>query len=403
MSGLDEELAQELSRIEEAGLRRVLRRTAGSAGPWIDLDGHRLASFSSNNYLGLAGSSVLADAAREALVSAGVGSSASRLIAGNHAEHEALEEALRRFHGVDAALLFNSGFQANVGTIPALVGEGDLILSDRLNHASLIDGTRLSRARVQVFPHADVDAVDALLAGSRASARRCLVITESVFSMDGDRAPLARLREVCDRHRAWLMVDEAHAVGALGPDGRGIASELGVVPEVLVGTLGKAVGSFGAYVAGSAVLRDLLVQKARSFVFTTALPPSVAAAGRAGVELLRGPEGAELRSSLASRIARVRGGLEELGLLIDGAGTTPIFPLWAGLEERALSASRALLERGIHVQAIRPPTVPTGTSRLRLALMATHEPAQLDHLLVELGSLVRSGALPRPPHPLPRA
>lgn len=402
VSDLDDELARELGRIEAAGLRRSLRRTDGPAGPWIELEGRRLSSFSSNNYLGLAGSSVLTAAARDALSAVGMGSTASRLIAGNHAEHEALEEALRRFHQVEGVLLFNSGFQANVGTIPALVGPEDLVLSDRLNHASLIDGTRLSRARVQIYPHADLDAVDRLLAESRTSARRCLVVTESVFSMDGDRAPLEGLREICDRHRAWLMVDEAHAVGALGPGGRGIAAELEVVPDVLVGTLGKAMGSFGAYVAGSDMLRELLVQRARSFVFTTALPPAVAAASRAAVELLGGPDGEGRRNALASHIAQIRDGLEDLGLLIDGAGTTPIFPLWAGAEERALRASRTLFERGMHVQAIRPPTVPRGTSRLRLALMATHEPAQLDHLLAELADLARTEALPAPPRPLPR-
>ncbi len=326
---------------------------------------------------------------------AGVGSGASRLIAGNHAEHQALEDELARFHRTEAALLFNSGFQANVGVIPALVGPEDLVVSDRLNHASLIDGCRLSRARVLIHDHGDAAHAGQLVSEARTSARRCLLVTESVFSMDGDRAPLVDLARVAAEHDAWLMVDEAHAVGASGPGGRGVCADAGVTPDVLVGTMGKSFGSFGAYVVGGAGLRDYLVHRARSFVFTTALPPAVAAASRAALELVAGPEGARLRAELDLRIDRFRAGLAELDLLAPGAGSTPVFPVLVGDEARSLEVSRRLLDAGIHAQAIRPPTVPRGTSRLRFALMATHELEQIGHVLAVLAQLVREERLPR--------
>lgn len=390
-----ETLAEELRRLDGAGLRRELRRWEGAQGAWIELDGRRLSSFSSNNYLGLAGHPALTRAAGAVLERVGVGSGASRLIAGNHAEHEALELELARFHRVEAALLFNSGFQANVGVIPALVGAEDLVVSDRLNHASVIDGCRLSRARVLIHDHGDAAHAGRLLAEARSSGRRCLLVTEAVFSMDGDRAPLAELARVAAEHDAWLMVDEAHAVGVLGPAGRGLCAETGVTPDVLVGTLGKAFGSFGAYVAGGAGLRAYLVHRARSFVFTTALPPAVAAASRAALELLAGAEGDRLRAELDRRIDQFRAGLAELDLLADGAGSTPVFPVHVGDEARSLEVSRRLLDAGIHAQAIRPPTVPRGTSRLRFALMAAHTPEQIDHVLTALAQLVREEYLPR--------
>jgi len=401
VSSLDEALADELRQLERAGLRRSLRRWVGPHGPWLELDGVRLASFSSNNYLGLAGHPALTRAAVSALERAGLGAGASRLIAGNHAEHEELERDLARFHASPAALAFNSGFQANVGIIPVLVGPDDLILSDRLNHASLIDGCRLARARVLVYDHASPGHANQLLAAHRHQARRCLLVTESVFSMDGDRAPLADLADLARRHDTWLMVDEAHATGALGPGGRGISADQGVTPDVLVGTLGKAFGSFGAYAAGSQPLRDLLLHRARSFVFTTALPPAVAAASRAALELAAGPEGARLRSDLQSRIDQFRDGLQSRNLLAPRAGTTPIFPILIGEETTTLEAARRLQAAAIHAQPIRPPTVPRGTSRLRFALMALHTPAQLDHVLTELTNLRQTNHLPPAPTPAP--
>jgi 8-amino-7-oxononanoate synthase len=392
---LEETLAEELRRLDAAGLRRELRRWEGAQGPWIELDGRRLSSFSSNNYLGLAGHPALMRAAGAVLERAGVGSGASRLIAGNHAEHQALEDELARFHRTEAALLFNSGFQANVGVIPALVGPDDLVVSDRLNHASLIDGCRLSRARVLVYDHGDAAHARRLLSESRTAGRRCLLVTESVFSMDGDRAPLADLAGVAAEHDAWLMVDEAHAVGVAGPGGAGLCADTAVMADVLVGTLGKSFGSFGAYVAGGAGLRAYLVHRARSFVFTTALPPAVAAASRAALEIVSGLEGDRLREALDLRIDRFRGGLADLDLLAPGAGSTPVFPVQVGDEARSLEISRRLLDAGIHAQAIRPPTVPRGTSRLRFALMASHDLEQIDHVLAELAQLVREERLPR--------
>ena len=395
MPSLDETLAEELRQLDAAGLRRELRRWEGAQGAWIALDGRRLASFSSNNYLGLAGHPALSQAASRMLELAGMGAGASRLIAGNHVEHESLEEDLARFHQAGSALVFNSGFQTNVGVIPALVGQADLVLSDRLNHASLIDGCRLSRARVLIYEHADPTDLRLLLERERRSARRCLVVTEAVFSMDGDRAPLAELSQAAAEHDAWLMVDEAHAVGVLGPWGQGISAERGIVPDVLVGTLGKALGSFGAYVVGSDLLRPFLVHRARSFIFTTALPPAIAAAGRAALELVSGEGGERLRAALAVRIDRFREGLDRIDLLIPGAGSTPIFPIWVGDEALSIEVSRRLHAAGIHAQAIRPPTVPRGTSRLRFALMATHDLDQIDYALAELGHLADHGHLPR--------
>jgi 8-amino-7-oxononanoate synthase len=405
VSSLDEALAEDLRRLDAAGLRRELRRWQGAQGPWIELDGVRLSSFSSNNYLGLAGHPVLTQAAIAVLEQAGLGAGASRLIAGNHAEHQTLEEDLARFHRVDAALVFNSGFQANVGVIPALVGREDLVLSDRLNHASLIDGCRLARAQVRVYDHADAGHARGLAAESRRSHRRCLIVSESVFSMDGDRAPLAELAAIAAEYDAWLMVDEAHAVGALGPGGRGLCAEGSIIPDILVGTLGKAFGSFGAYVAGSARLRAFLVHRARSFVFSTAQPPALAAASRASLGLLAGQEGTDLRSDLGARITQFRDGLARLGLLAPGAGAAPVFPIHVGDDAASLDISRRLQAAGIHAQAIRPPTVPRGTARLRFALMATHDPTQLDQALTELGRLIQAGHLPtlttHPPAPRP--
>jgi 8-amino-7-oxononanoate synthase len=377
---LDEELGDELERLTAAGQRRELRRWVGPHGPRIELGGRALASFSSNNYLGLAGDPALSAAAAGAVAEAGLGAAASRLIAGNHAEHESLEAELAAFHQTEAALLFNSGFQANVGVIPALVGRGDLVLSDRLNHASLIDGCRLSRAAVEVYPHGDVAVLEHILTARRPAARRAMVVTESVFSMDGDRAPLADIAAVCARNGAWLMVDEAHAVAALGPGGRGISAEVGVVPDVLVGTLGKGFGTFGAYAAGSEILRQVLIHRARSFVFTTALPPAVAAASRAAVALVGGPEGERRRALLAGHIERFAAALREAGLLAAGAGHSAIFPVILGSEHRAMEAAARLASDGFHVQGIRPPTVPPGTSRLRISLMATHGEEQVHAL-----------------------
>jgi len=387
-------LDEELDALEERGLARRLRTVVGAQGRSVVVDGREVVSFSSNNYLGLANHPSVVAAAERALRSAGVGAGASRLIVGTNAEHVGLEEALTAFTGLESALLFNSGYQANLGVIPALVGTGDVVLSDRLNHATLIDGCRLSRARVAVYPHADLAALESLLVREKA-ARRRLVVSDAVFSMDGDRAPVAALRELCARHRAILMLDEAHSVGVLGPRGAGLAAEVGVEADVQMGTLGKAFGCFGAFVAGPAALRRWLLNRARSFVFTTALPPSVAAASLAALELSSSAEGDRLRRVLFARVAHFADGLDSLGLLAGGAGQTPIFPIVVGDERRTMAACDALLKAGLYAQGIRPPTVPRGTSRLRFALSAAHTEEDIQRALEELARLAEAGLIPR--------
>jgi 8-amino-7-oxononanoate synthase len=280
-----------------------------------------------------------------------------------------------------------------VGVIPALVGRGDAVYADRLNHASLIDGCRLSRATIILYQHANPTDLEEKIAETGGSFRRRLIVSDAVFSMEGDVAPVSELAAVARRYDAALMLDEAHAIGCLGPDGAGIAVEVGVRADVHVGTLGKALGSFGAYAAGSPVLVDYLCNRARSFVFTTALPPSVVAAGLAAVALVRGDVGAARRTSLRARMEQLRAGLRALGLQC-GPGDTPIFPVHVGDNRAVMQCSEQLLEGGLYVQGIRPPTVPAGTSRLRIALMATHTPADVDRLLDALDGLLRRGLLP---------
>jgi len=367
-------IAGELRALEGADRRRRLRRVAGRPGRLIEVDGRRVVNLSSNDYLGLAGHEALVGASREAL-DAGTGSTASRLIVGNRQAHEQLEAELAAFHGTEAARLFNSGYQANLGVLSALVGRGDRLVSDALNHASLIDGCRLSQAEVVVVAHGDVGAFERAL--SQGGARRQLVVTDGLFSMDGDRASVTALASLCDRFDAGLLVDEAHAVGVLG-DGRGLCAEQGAVADVLVGTLGKAFGSFGAYVAGSEDLCELLLNRARSFVFSTALPEGVVAASRTAVGLVGGPEGGRRREALEGHCRRVQEIIEELGL--PGSDGTPIVPILARGNAEAMRATDLLMERGLFVQGIRPPTVPEGGARLRVALRADLEEADLEGL-----------------------
>jgi 8-amino-7-oxononanoate synthase len=303
-------------------------------------------------------------------------------VAGDLPSHRALEADLAAFTGRPAALLFPTGYQANVGVISALAGAGDLIVSDAANHASLIDGCRLSRASVAIYRHGDAaEARAALAAGAR--ARRRFLVTESLFSMDGDVAPLAELAEAAAAHDAALLVDEAHALGVLGPEGRGLCAAAGVVPHVLVGTLGKAFGAAGGFVAGEAALRRLLVNRARTFIYTTALPPPVAAAARASLALVAGPEGARRRARLQAGLARLAAALAPTGLLSrPPAGA--IVPVILGSEARALAAAARLRARGIFVPAIRPPTVPAGAARLRVTLSAAHDDGDVDALAAGL-------------------
>jgi glycine C-acetyltransferase len=383
-SAFDAAFNDELARIRAAGRWRELRRIEGAVDTWVTVDGTRALLLCSNNYLGLANHPALAAAAARAAETHGVGAGASRLISGSLAMHRDLETRIARFKHTEAAVLFPTGYHANVGAITTLVQRGDAVFSDQLNHASIIDGCRLSGAEVHIYPHADADALEDLLA--RHPARRRLVVTDSVFSMDGDHAPLRAICAIAATRDAMVMVDEAHATGVDGPTGAGLVEALGLGDAVTVqmGTLGKALGAAGAFVAGSQALIELLVNRARSFIYTTALPPPVVAAVDAALDVVeREPQ---RRTRLAHISAALRDRLRALDFEIP-PGEGPIIPVIAGSSERALAWSRGLLERGVFVQAIRPPTVPDGTARLRVTLMATHTDSDLDHAVAAFAAL----------------
>ncbi|MFL5378260.1 MAG: 8-amino-7-oxononanoate synthase [Myxococcales bacterium] len=378
---------EELAALSAQGLLRSLETQTSRPGAEIALaSGERLINFSSNDYLGLAGHPVVGKALERAAAAWGSGASASRLVCGDFAPHRELENALARFEGGEAAALFGSGYAANCGLVPVFAGREDVVVSDALNHASLVDGCRLSRARVEVYEHRDVDALAQALRRAR-GARRILVTTDSVFSMDGDVAPLREIAEACEREGAILAVDEAHATGVLGPRGAGLVAELGLEKSVdlRMGTLSKAVGVHGAYVVCSQPCRDLLVNRARSLVFSTALPPAIAEAALVALALLSGEEGEARRAKLRRSIARVAAALRKLGF--PASEETPIFPIVVGAPEAALRAAAMLREKGLYVRPIRPPTVPEGTSRLRIALSAAHEEEHVERLLAALRDL----------------
>jgi 8-amino-7-oxononanoate synthase len=372
-------IRQELEAIKRAGLHRQLRLVEGTQGPTLRVDGKEVINFSSNNYLGLADHPALRDAAKEAIDRYGCGAAASRLISGNMTLHEKLESSIAELKGTEAALVFNSGFQANTGIIPTLVGADDLIFSDSLNHASIIDGCRLSRAKVVVFAHCDVGELEKRLKAAPPGGRR-LIVTESLFSMDGDEAPLMAIVELAEKYDAMLMVDEAHATGIFEPNGAGLVGQLALQDRTLVqmGTLGKALGGFGAYVAGSRQLCELLINRCRSFVFTTALPPAVVAMAIAAIGIVKREP--ERRQALRHNCQRLSDGLKGLGYSL-GNSRSQILPLVVGDATQCMELSQRLLERGVFAQGIRPPTVPPGTSRLRLTLMATHSHDHLDRAL----------------------
>jgi glycine C-acetyltransferase len=367
--------AEELATRQAAGLMRRLRRVDGAQDAWVTVDGRRALLLCSNNYLGLANHPALREAACRAATDYGVGAGASRLISGSMHLHHELEEQLAVLKGTEAALLFNSGYQANVGTIAALVGPDDAVFSDALNHASIIDGCRLSRAQVCVYPHRDVTVLETLLA--RTPARRRLVVTDSVFSMDGDTAPLAEICDLAERYEAMVMVDEAHATGVIGADGSGMVKAAGLHDRVTVqmGTLGKALGTFGAFVAARRSIVDWLINGARSFIYTTALPPPVVAAALAALTIVRTEP--QRRHDLSANAAHLHRGLQRLGLSLPAA-PSHIMPLVIGDAERTMRLSERLLADGVFVQGIRPPTVPDGTARLRITVMSTHTRDDLD-------------------------
>ncbi|HXQ24097.1 MAG TPA: 8-amino-7-oxononanoate synthase [Candidatus Acidoferrales bacterium] len=373
---IDDFATRELARRRDAGLIRRLRQIDGPQDTWVNVDGRRALLLCSNNYLGLANHPAVQEAARRAATEYGVGAGASRLISGSMQLHHALEARLAALKGTEAALLFTSGYHANIGAITALVGEGDAVFSDELNHASIIDGCRLSRARVFVYAHNDATALEAQL--SRSAARRRLVVTESIFSMDGDTAPLRALCEVAERYDAMVMVDEAHATGAVGPGGAGVVEAEGLQSRVTVqmGTLGKALGTFGAFIAARRAVIDLLINTARSFIFTTALPPPVVGAALAALDIVATDAGRRWR--LAENAAVLRHGLAAHGIPCR-AGGTHIVPVLIGDAERTMRMSEQLLAEGVFVQGIRPPTVPPDTARLRVTVMSTHSWDDLQH------------------------
>jgi len=370
------DVARRLEELRRSGLHRRLRLVQSPQGPRVTLDGHEVLLLCSNNYLGLAHHLKVRRAAAAAAMQWGAGAGASRLVSGDMGPHRALERRLAAFDGAESALLFGSGYLANTGTIATLVGRDEVVLSDELNHASIIDGCRLSRAERFVYRHRDTEH---LAWGLRKAGRRAaLIVTDGVFSMDGDVAPLAELAELSRRHRCRLLVDEAHATGAIGPGGRGAVAEAGLTGEVdvVVGTLGKALGSYGAYVCGSSATIELLVNSARPFIFSTAPPPPSVGAAAAALELL---------TSRPDRVGRLARNAEVLraelraGGLDPGESRTQILPIVVGEPRAATALCELALERGVFAQAIRPPTVPAGTSRLRLAVMATHREAELRH------------------------
>lgn len=385
---LDARLTAQLQALREQDLYRSRRVVDGTHGARIVVDGQHCVNFCSNDYLGLAGDARIAAAAAKALAH-GVGSGASALVSGYNREHAQLEEALAAYVQRPRALLFSSGWAANLGVLRALLSKDDTLISDELNHASLIDGGRLAGAQYLRVHHVDTQAFAAAIAEPRAG--QTLVATDSIFSMDGDTAPLAELSQLCTSYGAALMVDDAHGFGVLG-GGRGALFEAdGAVPlaaDIYMAGFGKALGTAGAFVAGSEALIEFLIQRARTFVFSTAPPPALAAASRASLALVASEEGDARRAHLAALIARFRSGCAQLGIALSASGTA-IQPLVLGAEARALAASKALLAAGYWVAAIRPPTVPAGTARLRITLTAAHTADEVDGLVSALAGALK--------------
>ncbi len=377
-------LADELKDLEASGLRRQRRILESQQGTRIVVDGREYLSFCSNDYLGLASHPALVEAAQLAAARYGVGAGASHLVSGHSVLHHELEAALAAFTGQPAALLFSTGYMANLGIITALAGRDDEVLADKLNHASLNDAVLLSRARFTRYPHLDLGVLEKRLAAS--TAKRKLVLTDAVFSMDGDLAPVPELLVLCERYDALLVLDDAHGFGVLGAGGRGILEHFGIASEriIYMATLGKAAGVFGAFVAGPVALTDYLVQRARSYIYTTATPPLLSAALIASLQVIENETGR--RERLRELIASLRQGLNLQRWRLMDSGT-PIQPVIIGSNQETLAVSEALRERGIWVPAIRPPTVPKGEARLRITLSADHsleDVAQLAQVLNEL-------------------
>jgi len=388
-----------LAELKELGLYRRLRMVSGPQGPRVVLDGKPVLLLCSNNYLGLADHPRVREAAAEAALRWGVGAGASRLVSGNMTIHRRLEERMAEFEGREACVLFGSGYLANTGVVAALAREGEVVFSDALNHASLIDGCRLARAETFVYDHVDTEHLAWGL--EQARGRGALIVTDGVFSMDGDVAPLVEIVELAREYDARIVVDEAHGTGAIGPGGRGVAAEAGVEEEidVIVGTLGKALGSYGAYAACDSVMARYLVNTARPLIFSTALPPPAVAGALAALDLLE--EQPRRVRKLQVNADIVRGELQAAGYDVGGS-STQIVPMVIGDAETAMRVCEAALERGVFAQAIRPPTVPEGSSRLRLAVMASHTKSELRSAVAELTrAAAAGGAHPREQRKVP--
>ena len=380
------DLAAELARLHTEHRYRKRAVVDSPQGAEITVDGARYLSFCSNDYLGLANHPQIVAAFKEGADKYGVGSGASHLVTGHQRPHHALEEALAEFTDRPRALLFSTGYMANLGTVAALAGRGDTVSEDRLNHASLLDAGLLSGARLHRYPHGDTTALQQYLTEN--AEHPSLIVTDGVFSMDGDLAPLPQLAAIAQRHSAWLMVDDAHGLGVMGATGRGTLEHFGMdhrSAPILIGTLGKAFGTFGAFVAGGEELTEYLIQRARPYIYTTALPPAVAHATLTSLRLVQ--EEAWRREHLRALIARFRRGAEQLGVNLMPS-ETPIQPLLVGSSEKALALSAALRRRDIYVTAIRPPTVPKDTARLRITFSAAHSEKHVDQLLAALEAVL---------------
>jgi 8-amino-7-oxononanoate synthase len=398
MNNFDCELTQRLDVVRQQGQLRELRRIDSPQAPGIEIAGRKLLNFSSNDYLGLANEPALKEAAIRAVERYGAGTGASRLICGSLAPHEELDEVLAAFKGTEAAVSFSTGYVAAIGTICALLGKADVIVMDRLAHASAVDGARLCGATLRVFGHNDLDDLEAKLKWAREQVRspksdgrsaeaHVLVVTDSVFSMDGDHAPLREIVALKEQYGAWLMVDEAHATGLYGPNRRGLAEELGVSDriEVKMGTLGKALGAAGGYICGSRALIDYLINRARTLVFSTAPVPAAAAAATAGVRFVQSSAGEDRRRKLWQNVSVLSATINPR---LAPLSTKPsaIIPIMLGAESKAVEAATALRERGIFIPAIRYPTVARGKARLRLTVSAAHTDADLAQVLTALKS-----------------
>lgn len=376
MPSLDNWLAQRIEERKASNLYRVLRTMEGAPHTEMKVDSKRQIVFSSNNYLGLANDRRLKSQARKALEEFGVGSSGSRLTTGNTIWHEKLERKIASFKETEAALLFSSGYLANIGVLSSIPEKGDVILSDELNHASIIDGCRLSKAKTVIYQHADMDDLQQKLLHTSGYRRR-FIVTDGVFSMDGTIAPLDQIQLLANKHQAYIVVDDAHATGVIGKDGRGTSDYFQVQPDIIIGTLSKAIGTEGGFVAGSHKLIDFLLNHARSFIFQTAMPASSCAASIVAFEQIE--KRRVERQQLFKHIKKVRDRLNGMGYITRG-DETPIIPIIIG-DEKATMFAKMLQDKGIYAPAIRPPTVPLGESRIRLTVTAEHTPKDVDTLL----------------------